>query len=214
MIAAGKVRVNQVVMHDFNCTVDPASDALEINGVRLSFQHKKYIAFYKPRGIVTTRSDDKGRQSVIDLLPAELKHLNPVGRLDMYSEGLLILTNDGEAANLLTHPSHHIAKKYVVKVSGIISDSALNQMAAGVELEDGRTRQAKITNVKIIPPNSRFEITIREGRNRQIRRMCEHVGYRVLRLCRVSVGAIKLGGLKPGQWRYLNDAEVKNIYHP
>ncbi|MBX9571631.1 MAG: rRNA pseudouridine synthase [Candidatus Obscuribacterales bacterium] len=212
LIAAGKVKVNGEVVMDFSRQIDPDSDDLVVEGKRLSFSHSIYIAMNKPPGVVTTMSDESGRETVIDLLPGKLKSLRPVGRLDMYSEGLLILTNDGHLAQRLTHPSMHLLKTYEVEVRGTISDKHLQMMASGVELEDGRTLPAKVKLISRNKTYSEFEISIREGRNRQIRRMCSLLGYSVVRLRRLGIGMLRLGLIPTGSWRYLTDAEVRLLF--
>lgn len=209
LIAAGRVSVNGEVKRDFSVTVDPLADRLEVDGKALSVRKYVYVAMHKPKGVVTTTADEKGRPDVLTLMPADLQHLRPVGRLDMYSEGLLILTNDGDLTQKLTHPSHHMPKLYWVKVKGAITDKALNILADGVPLSDGVTQPADVTLVDRNKSYSELEITLYEGRNRQVRRMCEHVGYPVARLVRVALGGLQLGQMPPGTWRYLSDAEVR-----
>jgi 23S rRNA pseudouridine2605 synthase len=209
LIAAGRVSLNGAVTRDFSVTVDPQKDRLAVDGKLLAVRPYLYIAMHKPEGVVTTAADEKGRTDVLTLLPAELQHLRPVGRLDMYSEGLLILTNDGDLTQKLTHPMHHMPKLYRVTVKGRVSDKALTELADGVELTDGPTRPAEVTLVDRNKSYSELEITLYEGRNRQVRRMCEHVGYPVSRLVRVALGGLQLGQMPPGTWRYLTDAEVR-----
>jgi 23S rRNA pseudouridine2605 synthase len=212
LIAAGKVKVNGKVVLDFSCQIDPDMDDLVVEGKKLQFSHLIYVAMNKPPGVVTTMSDESGRETVVDLLPGKLKSLKPVGRLDMYSEGLLILTNDGHFAQQLTHPSAHLHKTYEIEVRGTISDKHLQMMASGVELEDGWTLPAKVKLISRNKTYSEFEISIREGRNRQIRRMCSLLGYSVVRLRRLGIGMLRLGLIPTGSWRYLTDAEVRLLY--
>lgn len=212
LIASGKVKVNGQIALDFSRQVDPNSDELVVEGKLLKFTHLMYVAMNKPPGVVTTMSDESGRETVLDLLPPKLRSLRPVGRLDMYSEGLLLLTNDGHFAQRLTHPSMHLPKLYEVEIRGCISDKHLQMMSSGLELEDGKTLPAK---VKLITRNksfSEFEISIREGRNRQIRRMCALLGYSVVRLRRLGIGMLRLGLIPSGAWRYLTDAEVRLLF--
>lgn len=211
LIAAGRVSVNDAVTRDFSVAINPEKDKLCVDGKPLRIKQYVYVALHKPPGVVTTVKDEQGRKDVLQLLPAELQHLRPVGRLDMQSEGLLLLTNDGDLTQKLTHPVHNMAKLYRVTVKGAITEKALADLAAGVELHDGPTQP---TTVKLLGRNksySELEITLREGRNRQVRRMCEHVGYPVSRLVRVAVGALQLGQMPPGTWRYLSNAEVKRL---
>lgn len=211
LIAAGRVKVNGRVVTDYNFKVSAALDDLAIDGQKLEIQSFIYLVMYKPAGIVTTCKDEQGRKSILDLLPAKLGHVRPVGRLDMYSEGLILLSNDGSLTQKVTHPLYHLPKRYVVTVKDAISDSCLRQMAKGVELEDGLTQEAEVKLIKRNRESSEFELTIREGRNRQIRRMCEALGHRVSRLVRVGIGGLQLGVMTPGSWRYLTGSELKQL---
>ncbi|MBX9689002.1 MAG: rRNA pseudouridine synthase [Candidatus Obscuribacterales bacterium] len=209
LIAAGKVFVNGELVLDFSRQVDPFKDELKVEGRRLSFARHIYVLLHKPPGVVTSMSDESGRETVMDLLPEELRTLRPVGRLDMFSEGLLLLSNDGHFIQELTHPSKHLPKKYEIKVKGAVPDRDLHRMAEGVMLEDGLTLPAK---VKLLVRNksfSEFEISITEGRNRQLRRMCAELGYTVVRLRRLGIGRLQLGLIPSGSWRYLTDDEVR-----
>lgn len=211
LIAAGKVTVNGVVVKDFNHAVDLSHDALSIEGQRVTTKKLDYIAVYKPRGVVTTCNDELGRTSIIGILPNKLSHLKPVGRLDKDSEGLLLLTNDGELSQSLAHPSKHVFKRYEAFVQGRISDSALKQMAKGMKLDDGYTKPARTSLINRNEDESIFEIAISEGRNRQIRRMCAKLGYPVVRLVRVAIGGLQLGEMEPGEWRHLTVHELQEL---
>lgn len=211
-IKAGKVLVNGQVEMDFSRQVDPGVDELRVAGKKLSFSKLIYVAMNKPPGVVTTRSDESGRKTVMDLLPERLQALKPVGRLDMYSEGLLLFTNDGHFAQSLTHPSKVLAKKYEVRVKGTMQDTDLEAMKNGLKLEDGLTLPAKVKLRQRNKSFSDFEISITEGRNRQIRRMCEHLGYTVVRLRRVGIGRLQLGLIPTGSWRFLTDDEVRLLF--
>lgn len=212
LIAAGKVRVNGKLATDFSLQIDPGYDELIVEGNKLSFGHHIYVALNKPAGVVTTMSDQDGRTTVIDLLPPNLRSLRPVGRLDMYSEGLLILTNDGELAQRLTHPSMHLPKLYEIRVRGTVTDAHLRSMSKGIMLDDGMTLPAKVKLQSRNNSYSDFEISITEGRNRQIRRMCSHFGYAVVRLRRLGIGRLQLGLIPSGSWRYLTDDEVGLLF--
>jgi 23S rRNA pseudouridine2605 synthase len=211
LIAAGKVRVNGVTCTEFGRDIDPAHDQLEVGGKRLSFKTNVYVALNKPRGVVTTTADEQDRKTVLHLLPKDLRHLKPVGRLDMYSEGLLILTNDGDFALKLTHPRHHVPKLYIVRVAGELSDKHARLLANGVELEDGKTAPADVDIVERNKSYTEVEITLREGRNRQIRRMFASLGYTVQRLVRLAIGGLQLDHIAPGSWRYLSSQEVNDL---
>lgn len=169
LIASGKVKLNGKTCLAFNAEIDTACDNLEVDGQPLSFKQFSYVLLNKPKGVVTTTSDERGRAKVTDLLPKTLRHLKPVGRLDRDSEGLLILTNDGDLASKLTHPRQHVPKRYRVKVKGALSKRHLSQLEAGVPLEDGLTLPAEVTLLSKTETDSELEITIVEGRNRQIR---------------------------------------------
>jgi 23S rRNA pseudouridine2605 synthase len=211
LIAAGKVRVNGTVCTDFSRDVDPERDLLEADGKRLSFKANTYIVLNKPPGVVTTMSDEQQRETVIDLLPKKLQHLKPVGRLDMYSEGMLILTNDGDFALKLTHPRHHLPKLYSVRVRGSLTDKHARMLAEGIRLEDGKTLPAKVRIAERNKSYTDVELTLVEGRNRQIRRMFAYLGYTVLRLVRLAIGGLQLGHVAPGSWRYLTSQEVADL---
>ncbi|MEO7442117.1 MAG: pseudouridine synthase, partial [Acidimicrobiales bacterium] len=165
-----------------------------------------YYLLNKPAGVVTTARDPQGRRTVIDLVPLEPR-VYPVGRLDADSEGLLLLTNDGELTHRLTHPSFGVEKQYLVEVEGTPSPQALHRLREGIDLEDGRTAPAKVAAVA----GSALRITIHEGRNRQVRRMCAAVGHPVTRLVRIRIGPLAERGLRPGQWRPLTLAEVRAL---
>lgn len=212
LIAAGRVKVNGIVVTDFATSIDPDKDSLNVDGLDCSLKSFIYVMLNKPPGYVTTRSDEQGRQTVMDLLPCKLAHLRPVGRLDMYSEGLILLTNDGQLHQRLTHPEHHMPKHYQVTVAGDAADPVLKRLSEGIELDDGRTLPAKVSLVSRNKSYTVFKITITEGRNRQIRRMCEAVGHKVTRLVRLGIGRLQLGQMHTGAWRYLTDAEVKLLF--
>ncbi|HEY9678074.1 MAG TPA: pseudouridine synthase [Drouetiella sp.] len=211
LIAAGKVKVNGAVTTDFNFAVDLSKDKLEIDGKFLRQKQYDYVVLHKPRGVVTTCNDEMGRESVLQVLPRSLSHLKPVGRLDMESEGLLLLTNDGELANELTHPSKHVFKRYEALVEGRITDATLKTMSRGMRLDDGMTLPARVSLIRRNKDESIFEIAIQEGRNRQIRRMCAKVGHPVIRLVRVAIGGLQLGEMEAGEWRHLTVPEVEAL---
>lgn len=211
MIQAGRIAVNGTTAR-LGQRVDPSKDKVEVDGsgVPLDVDLVHYL-LNKPTGVVTTADDPTGRPTVLDLveLPARVW---PAGRLDIDSEGALILTNDGELSHRLTHPSFEVPKTYVVKVGGSVSERSIRALARGVELEDGRTRPAKVTPLDRSGGSTLVEITITEGRNRQVRRMFDAVGHRVLGLVRTAIGPLKLGHLKPGSVRKLSPAEVRSLY--
>jgi 23S rRNA pseudouridine2605 synthase len=211
LIAEGRVSVNGELVRDFSRAVDPDHDELAIDGNPLNIHDFLYVAMYKPRGIVTTTSDEQGRTTVLDLLPVRLRHLRPVGRLDMHSEGLILITNDGDLTQKVTHPVHHLPKTYIVTVRGDLTNRDLKLMSRGILLDDGITLPANTRLINRDSTSTTFELTIREGRNRQIRRMCEQLGFNVSRLVRVSIGELQLGQMTPGSWRYLTSVELRQL---
>lgn len=210
-IEAGRVAVNgrRAVLGD---VADSDADAVTVDGKRVnSAERKFYVLLNKPVGYVTTRHDPQGRPVVTDLLKEINARLFPVGRLDLNTEGLLILTNDGSLANHLAHPRHAVEKTYLVRVRGTLSSVAKNRLEQGISLEDGMTAPARVEKVRIAGNHSWFEITIREGRNRQVRRMCEAVGHSVSRLKRIRVAFLELGDLIAGKHRFLSQSEVVRL---
>ncbi len=206
LIADGRVTVNGVVAV-LGRRVDPEADKVEVDGVPLGV--KAGLVHYllnKPIGVVTTASDPQGRPTVVDLVPAEPR-IYPVGRLDVATEGLLLMTNDGDLAHRLAHPSHGVEKEYLAEVEGAVSGGSLRRLRDGVELEDGMTAPAKVSQ----PSPGLLRITIHEGRNRQIRRMCEAIGHPVTRLVRVRIGPLRDAQLRPGEWRELDQQELKAL---
>ncbi|MBX9674811.1 MAG: rRNA pseudouridine synthase [Candidatus Obscuribacterales bacterium] len=215
LIAAGQVRVNGKVVQDFSFDVDIDTDRLSLEGEPLYFKQYDYVILHKPRHVVTTCSDERDRRTVIDMLPEDLAHLKPVGRLDSDSEGLVLLTNDGDLARDLTHPSHGVGKSYIVSIEGDVEDEVLEAIASGVDLEEGRTRPCYIERIsththknKLI---TKLGIVLREGRNRQIRRMFQAYGFGVERLVRVAIGRLQLGDLELGAWRHLSPQELQRL---
>jgi 23S rRNA pseudouridine2605 synthase len=211
LITKGRVKVNG---HPaiIGMSVVPGKDKVLVNDVLLSIPRGKvYIALNKPRGYVTTMSDELGRKCITELIEGVGTRVFPVGRLDRDSEGLLLMTDDGDFANALTHPSKHVPKIYHVSVRPAITESKLTMIETGIELDGIKTAPAKAHVLNQYADRSMIEITLFEGRNREIRRMCEKLGLEVARLSRVGVGNIKLGGLKPGTWRELDDKEVASL---
>ncbi|HDR06393.1 MAG TPA: rRNA pseudouridine synthase [Candidatus Coatesbacteria bacterium] len=211
LIRAGRVRVDGRVA-SLGSSADPESQEITLDGrpVKIPAQHR-YLALYKPRGVVVTLSDERGRDDLAALLSGFPHRVFPVGRLDRKSEGLLLLTDDGELAARLLHPRHHVLKRYLVTVRGAVRNADLRALAEGVELEDGPTLPAGVELVERGADRSRFAVELYEGRNRQIRRMCEKLGYEVLRLVRTRFGTLELGSLAPGAWRELAPGEVRRL---
>ena len=210
MIAAGRVTVNGKPA-SLGDRADPETDMILVEGNPLPpLREYVYIMLNKPRGYVTTLSDEKGRPDAAQLVADCGSRVYPVGRLDMDSEGLLLFTNDGDFANRAMHPSHEIEKTYEVKVTGF-SESGFERLALPMELDGYRIRPPKLKLQSVSGTIARFRITIHEGRNRQIRRMCDAAGMKVLRLKRIQEGALELGTLPSGKWRYLTPEEQKCI---
>ena len=214
LIAAGKVKVNghPVGLGD---KMDPDYDKVAIDGQTVRIVRKRqytYIMLHKPRGFLTTRSDDRGRKTVMDLVSDVPAMLRPVGRLDKDSEGLLLMTDDGAFINLLTHPSGGVGKLYRVTVQPRADEAQILKLSSGVVLDDGtKTMPCAINVVTDEPGRTVMEMTLKEGKNREIRRMCEAVGLEVIRLKRNAEGVVKLGMLQPGKYRELTKAEVNGL---
>ncbi len=211
LIEAGKVKVNGRVA-TLGDKVDPKRDKVSVRGKAVfSNDRKVYIMLNKPRGYVTTLSDEYGRKTVCDLTKDVGVKVFPIGRLDRDSEGLLLLTNDGELANLVTHPSSNVNKTYRVTVAGAVDDEQVEKMAAGVVIDGRKTLPCDVFVTERKPDRTSLNFIIHEGRNRQIRKMCEAVGLKVIRLKRLEIAGVKLGGLKLGAWRDLNERELTRL---
>lgn len=212
LIVAGKVKVNGKVA-ELGQKIDPAKDRITVKGKPVVAPGEKiYVMLYKPRGYVTTLNDELDRKCVAELVGDIKQRIYPVGRLDKDSEGLLIMTNDGEFANMLTHPSHHLPKTYRVTVKEQVTEEQINMLTAGLMLDGRKTLPCDVDVITREPDRTVLKIVLYEGRNRQIRRMCEQVGLTVKRLKRTEIAGVKLGMLRPGRWRYLTKAEVAQLY--
>ena len=206
LIAAGRVTVNGEVA-ELGRRVDAEHDKIAVDGVAGSVRPGLvYYLLNKPKGVISTSTDPQGRPTVIDLVPSEPRVFS-VGRLDLDTEGLLVITNDGDLAHRLTHPSLSVEKAYLVQVEGTPSPAAVRRLREGVELEDGMTSPAKVS---LTPPNL-LRLVIHEGRNRQVRRMCAAVGHPVVRLARYRIGPLADPSLAPGTWRHLEPSEVRGL---
>ena len=205
------VKVNGKIVTELGFKV-AWKDLVEIKNQKISTPDAYvYYLLNKPRQVVTTLSDPRGRRKIIDLLPEVKERIYPVGRLDYNSEGLLLLTNDGQLTNRLTHPRYGITKTYLVLVEGQVNKNTIGKWAKGILLEDGPTYPAKVKLLELRPQTTLLEITISEGRNRQIRRMCKHVDHPVISLKRICFGPLELGDLKSGAYRKLNNEEIKDL---
>ena len=218
LIEEGRVSVNGRTVREMGVKADAASDDIRVDGrrVRAPGRHR-YILLNKPAGVVTTRSDPQRRQTVIDLLAGVREYVYPVGRLDYDSEGLLLLTNDGDLAARLTHPRHEVERTYEASVAGTPDEEAIRKLRRGIPLDGRRTMPADVRLLGRNPATgglhdrSVLVITIREGRNRQVRRMCEAVGHPVRKLRRIRIGPITDRRLRPGEWRELTRSEVEKL---
>ena len=212
-ILQGKVKVNGKVVTELGTKVIPSKDIVEFEGKNIKAQEKNvYILLNKPIGYVTTTKDQFGRDDVLDLVKVK-ERIVPVGRLDMYTSGALILTNDGDFVYKVTHPKHEINKTYTVTLKGIITKEEVQQLIKGVDIGDYITKPAKVKILKTDEEKqiSRLEIVIHEGKNRQVRRMCEAVGRKVLALHRTKIGNISVKDIPLGKWRFLRKEEIKKL---
>lgn len=210
MILEGAVRVNRKVVDTLPAFVDPEKDVITVNGRRIQAARKVYFLLNKPKGVICTNSDPQGRKRAIDLIHTD-ERVFCVGRLDADTTGLIIITNDSDLTNKLTHPRYGLAKKYVVKVKGEVDGKAVEKLKKGVWLAEGKTRHAAVKVLKRNYKESMIEITLKQGLNRQIRRMMARVGLRVKSLKRTQVGKLTTKGLGVGRFRRLSEAEVKSL---
>jgi 23S rRNA pseudouridine2605 synthase len=210
-IGAGRVRVNGKLIQSPDYWVDFSRDKVTIDGTPIRSRGKVYILLYKPKGYLTTYKDPEGRPTVYDLISGLDTWVSPVGRLDLDTSGLLILTNDTQFAELLTNPAHKVAKTYQVKASTLLTDAQLEKLRNGVTLSDGPTRPALVKRVRDSAKYSVIEITIVEGRNRQVRRMLEAVDSKVLKLVRTAIGGVRIGDLGIGAYRPLSKPEITHF---
>ena len=209
-IRAGRVKINGAVA-EVGQKIDPTADRVEYRGRVIEATEKPrftYVMLNKPRGYLSTVTDDRGRHCVTELVEDTGVRLYPVGRLDMDSEGLLLLTNDGDLTNRLTHPKHEIPKIYHVKIRGAVTAEQIKALSRSMEIDGYTILPVKTELISFKDDTSTLRMTLYEGRNRQIRKMCETQSLNILRLCRVAIGDVKLGNLAPGKWRYLTRAQV------
>ena len=211
LIADGQVEVNGQIVRRQGVQVDTATDVITVDGQVVRRRKKVYVALNKPEGYVTTKRDEGGKKDVMTLLPARWQHLHPVGRLDKDTEGLLLLTNDGEFSLQVSHPRFGVAKRYVALVSGRVTGKVTEKICHGIV---DRGDKLKALNAKIISANnthSTVELDLAEGRNREVRRLFAACDHKVEKLCRIRVGCVNLGELPPGKWRTLTDSEIKSL---
>lgn len=213
MMIEGRVTVNgkPAVL---GMKADPLKDHVKVDGKLLTKPERKlYMAFHKPAGVVTSLYDPEGRPTIKDYLRGVKERLYPVGRLDYETEGLLLLSNDGDFTHQVLHPSKKVPKTYLAKVKGVVEEEGFSKLRKGIRLKDGLTAPAWVKKIRVLDNNSWIEITIHEGKKRQIRRMLEAVGHPVLKLKRTKIDGIELGDLKPGALRHLRPEEIKRISH-
>jgi pseudouridine synthase len=216
LILQGRVEVNGETVRTLGSKADPATDTIKVDGRKLRFDARpRYILLNKPKNVVTTRKDPEGRRTVIELLKGVREYVYPVGRLDYDSEGLLLLTSDGDLAAQLTHPRHAVERVYEAIVVGSPAEEDLEKLRRGIFLDGSRTAPAEVRRAGTVGKGrqdlSKLIITLQEGRNRQVRRMCASIGHSVRKLTRTRMGPIKLGDLRPGHWRDLTPREVEKL---
>jgi pseudouridine synthase len=210
-IGAGRVSVNGKVIQTPDHWVDLDRDRVALDGKPVVEQKRVYILLYKPKGYITTYKDPERRPTVYDLIADLGQWVAPVGRLDLDTSGLLLMTNDNDLADHIMDPEHHVPKTYLVKTSPVLADEAIAQLRSGVELSDGGTRPASVHRLRDSASSTFLEITITEGRNRQVRRMVEAVGSRVRKLVRTAIGPLTIGDLQIGAYRHLTPAEIRAL---
>jgi pseudouridine synthase len=215
LITGHQVTVNGKIVTELGAGADPDLDHIKVKGrlinPLLNQQKLAYVLLNKPKGYLTSTSDPKGRPLVIDLIPASLGRLHPVGRLDFNTEGLLLLTNDGDFTSRITTAKNQIPKVYRVKVKGIPADKAIERLRRGVAIGDERAARADVRKLRESKTNSWFEVTLHEGRNQQVRRMFDAIGHSVIKLVRTRIGHLETKALKRGEWRKLSEREVKSL---
>jgi 23S rRNA pseudouridine2605 synthase len=211
LILQGRVKVNGKVVKELGSKIIPGKDMVTVGDKRIYEKEKHiYIKLHKPEGYVTTVKDQFNRRTVIDLINIK-ERIFPIGRLDYNTSGLLLLTDDGDLANKLMHPKYLIYKTYEAEIIGRISNDSLNALRTGVLIDGYKTAPARVNLLKEAQNTSHVQISIHEGKNRQVRKMFQAVGHKVIKLKRISFGNIELGNLKPGEWKYLTDAEIKYL---
>ena len=211
LIVQGRVTVNGEVIDKPAFDIDPEQDVVCLDGRRPAIEDKITLLLYKPTGYISSVWDPQGRPTVMELVKDVKQRIYPVGRLDFDTEGLLLMTNDGDFANLMIHPRYEMVKTYEAKVKGLVKSEDIRKLTRGVLLDDGITAPAKLQILEHSDRDTLLQLEIHEGRKRQVRRMCDAVGHSVIHLKRVAFSGLDLEGLQPGQYRFLNDAEVKRL---
>lgn len=210
LILQGQVKVNGLRVTELGTKVDPTEDAVEVRGQSIDIMavDHMYLIVNKPRGYMTTVSDPEGRKTIMDLVKAISTRIFPVGRLDYLSEGLILMTNDGDLSNMIMHPSYEVTKTYEVKVFGKINEAILKKLRNGVTAEDGLLKPKSVRIIEQLPNKTWLEFRLGEGKNREIRRICEAAGVTIDKLRRVAIGNLSIDGVKPGDWRYITKGEL------
>lgn len=212
LILEGKVSVNGKIIDELGMQIDPDTDIIKVSGKRIKAPEEKvYLMLNKPVGCVSTCSDEKGRDTVLDYVKDIKARIYPVGRLDFTTEGLLLLTNDGELANTLTHPRHEVGKRYLTIIDDVLTEDDVKKLEKGVFIEGGKTAPARVKILKSAPGRTELTIIIHEGRNHQVKKMFEAIEKNVVFLKRISVGDLNLGTLKKGEYRHLTEEEVSYL---
>jgi len=211
IICAGRVAVNGTIVSKLGTRIDGDHDKVELDGKLVRVRRKMYAALHKPKGVVCSRQDERGRPTIYDLLPREWSHLHSVGRLDYATEGLIFLTNDGDFSLHLTHPRYGIRKKYVATVEGRVAPATLAMFTLGLWHQGEKLKAEKVRLISVSKVQSIAELELAEGKNREVRRLFESQGLTVKRLQRIQIGKIKLGELRPGKWRTLTETEIKSL---
>ncbi|MDF2890831.1 MAG: rluB1 [Clostridia bacterium] len=213
LILQGRVKVNGQTVTELGTKVDKQNAVIHVDDIQITNKTDKvYILLNKPIGYITSVQDQFDRPTVLDLVSEIGVRVYPVGRLDYDTEGLLILTNDGDLTYKITHPRHNVTKTYTARVSGHVSEDAIEIFKKGIFIEDYKTAPAKLEIIKYLDNGTIVNITIHEGKNRQVRKMCDAIGHKVVALKRMSIGSLMLNDLKTGQWRYLNNDEIEYLY--
>lgn len=212
LIKEGRVKVNNRIITELGSKIDPSKDIVKVDDKKIRMElNKVYIMLNKPLGYITTSKDDKDRRIVTDLIDEVKERIYPIGRLDADTTGLLLLTNDGDTAYKLTHPSKKIEKQYIAIVEGTPNKAELEKLRNGLFIDGRKTAKAGVKILKNFDTESILDVKIHEGRNRQVKKMCEAINHPVKKLKRVSIGEIQLGGLEVGNWRYLDDEEIRYL---
>lgn len=211
LISSGRVRVAGHVVTTLGVRVDPERESIEVDGRRVAAEPFVYVLFHKPRGVVSTMHDPAGRPAVADYVTGSGARVVPVGRLDFQTSGVMLLTNDGAFARSLLHPSRGVLKEYVLKVKGAVDDAGLARLRESIEIDGRHTRPARVAISRREGDKTWLDVVLHEGKNRQVRRLAEHAGYRVMRLARSRFAGLSLEGLRAGEWRHLTRAELRSL---